>query len=90
MDLVQVRAVRTDPRLYRCCSRHAEIRGWLVGGRRMHSCAPPLVRCHVRLDTTCLRRILWLQIPLMKKIIAGGSAGAIASFICVPCDLMKV
>eukprot|EP00038_Savillea_parva_P019172 m.26681 g.26681 ORF g.26681 m.26681 type:complete len:298 (-) comp4337_c0_seq1:1899-2792(-) len=30
------------------------------------------------------------EIPLSKKIIAGGSSGAIASFICVPCDLMKV
>lgn len=30
------------------------------------------------------------QIPLAKKIIAGGGAGAIASFLCVPTDLMKV
>ena len=34
--------------------------------------------------------VLSVQIPLSKKIIAGGSSGAIASFICVPCDLMKV
>lgn len=30
------------------------------------------------------------DIPLHMKLIAGGSAGAIASFICVPTDLMKV
>eukprot|EP00041_Stephanoeca_diplocostata_P012772 m.214811 g.214811 ORF g.214811 m.214811 type:complete len:298 (+) comp19081_c0_seq1:153-1046(+) len=30
------------------------------------------------------------QIPLYKKFIAGGMSGAIASYICVPTDLMKV
>ena len=30
------------------------------------------------------------QIPLSKKFFAGGLSGALASFICVPTDLMKV
>lgn len=30
------------------------------------------------------------EIPLWKKFVAGGGSGAVASFICVPTDLMKV
>jgi len=62
----------------------ALLRQFTYGGMRYGLYAP--IRNMIGVDANTPKS----EIPLAKKFIAGGGAGAIGSFICNPTDLMKI
>jgi len=62
----------------------AMVRQFTYGGLRYGLYAP--IRNMIGVDASTPKS----EIPLAKKFIAGGGAGAISSFICNPTDLLKI